>query len=196
LSLILALHDVVHSQACCLCLLLSFPLQLLLDRRRSLMGVVVSVDPMEPTEEPFAAPLVWWMWLLWLRPSAILVPSFVLVVVPILVLVRGRGYIDDLTGSLLRRVILPPLRLVPPTLLLLLLGCVSSVQPSATTFIGLAVFLHYLKQFLQGLRLDSVKHILAVSDPQTPDNGVNSAAFGHPRRTRCQLHHSVHILLQ
>jgi ABC-type multidrug transport system fused ATPase/permease subunit len=82
---------------------------------------------------------------------------------------------------------------VPLTLLLLLLGCVSSVQPSVTSFIGLAVFLHYLKQFL--LRLDSVKHILAVSDPQTVDNSVNSAAFGQPERARCQLHHPVHILL-
>jgi hypothetical protein len=102
----------------------------------------------------------------------------------------------DLTVCLLRRVILPSPWLVPLTLLLLLLGCVSSVQPSATTFIGLAVFLHYLKQLLQGLRFDSVKHVLAVSYPQTPDNGINGAAFGHPRRTRCQLHHSVHILLQ
>jgi hypothetical protein len=160
------------------------------------MGVVVRVDPMEPTKKPFAAPLLWWMWLLWLRPSAILVPSFVPIAVPILVLVGGSGYIVDLTVCLLRRVIFPPLRLVPLTLLLLLLGCVGSVQPSATNFIELAVFLHYLKQFLPGLRLDSVKHILAVSDPQTPDNGVNSAAFGHPGRTCCQLHHSVHILLQ
>jgi hypothetical protein len=81
-------------------------------------------------------------------------------------------------------------------MLLLLLGRVGSVQPSAAAFIGLAVFLHYLKQFLQGLRLDPVKHILAISNPQTSNNGVNSAAFGHPGRTRCQLHHPVHILLQ
>jgi hypothetical protein len=53
---VLALHDVIHSQARCLRLLLSFPLQLLLDRRRALMGVMVSVDPMEPTEKPLAAP--------------------------------------------------------------------------------------------------------------------------------------------
>jgi hypothetical protein len=46
---VLALHDVIHSQARCLRLLLSFPLQLLLDRRRALMGVVLRVDPMEPT---------------------------------------------------------------------------------------------------------------------------------------------------
>jgi hypothetical protein len=85
-------------------------------------------------------------------PPAILVPSFVPTAIPILVLVGGgRRYIVDLTVCLLRRVILPPLWLVPLTLLLLLLGCVSSVQPSATAFIGLAVFLHYLKQFLLGL---------------------------------------------
>jgi hypothetical protein len=160
------------------------------------MGVVVSVNPMEPIEKPFAPPLLWRMWLLWLRPSAIFVPSFVPTAVPILVLIGGRRYIIELTMCLLRWMILPPFLLVPLTLLLLLLGCVSSVQPSATTFIRLAAFLHYLKQFLQGLRLDSVKHILAVSDPQTPDNSVNSAAFRHPRRTRCQLHHPVHILLQ
>jgi hypothetical protein len=110
--------------------------------------------------------------------------------------VGGLGYIVDLTVCLLQRVILPSPWLVPLTLLLLLLGCVSSVQPSVTAFIGLAIFLHYLKQLLQGLRFDSVKHVLAVSYPQTPDNGINGAAFGHPRRTRCQLHHSVHILLQ
>jgi hypothetical protein len=56
LAHVLALHGVIHSQARCLRLLLSFPLQLLLDRRRALMGVVVSVDPMEPIEKPFAAP--------------------------------------------------------------------------------------------------------------------------------------------
>jgi hypothetical protein len=160
------------------------------------MSVVVSVDPMDPTEKLFAAPLGWWMWLLWLRSSTILVPSFVPTAVPILVLIGGHRYIVDLTVCLLRRVILPSPWWVPLTLLLLLLGCVSSIQPSATSFIELAVFLHYLKQLLQGLRFDSVKHVLAVSYPQTPDDGINGAAFGHPRRTRCQLHHSVHILLQ
>jgi hypothetical protein len=54
------------------------------------MGVVVSVDPMEPTEKPFAAPLLWRMWLLWLRPFAVFVPSFVPTAVPILVLVGAR----------------------------------------------------------------------------------------------------------
>jgi hypothetical protein len=75
---------------------------------------------------------------------------------------------------------LPSLRLIPLTVLLLLLGRVGSVQLSAAAFIGLAVFLHYVKQFLQGLWLDPVKHILAISNPQTSNNGVNSAAFGHP----------------
>jgi hypothetical protein len=56
------------------------------------MGVVVSVDPMEPTEKPFAPPPrpLWRMWLLWLRPSTVFVPSFVLTAVPILILVGGR----------------------------------------------------------------------------------------------------------
>jgi hypothetical protein len=147
------------------------------------MSVVVSVDPMEPTEKLFAAPLGWWMWLLWLRSSTILVPSFVPTAIPILVLIGVRGYIVDLMVCLLRWVILPFPWWVPLTLLLLLLGCVSSVQPSGTAFIGLAVFLHYLKQLLQGLRFDSVKHVLAVSYPQTPDDGINGAPFGHPRRT-------------
>jgi hypothetical protein len=111
------------------------------------MGVVVSVDPMEPTEKPFAAPPLWRVLLLWLRPFAIFVSTFVPTAIPILVLVGGGGrrYIVDLTVCLLRRVILQPLRLVPLPLLLLLLRCVGSVQPSATAFIGLAVFLHYLK---------------------------------------------------
>jgi hypothetical protein len=74
------------------------------------MSVVVSVDPMEPTEKLFAAPLGWWMWLLWLQSSTILVPSFVSTVVPILVLIGGHGYIVDLTVCLLRWVILPSLR--------------------------------------------------------------------------------------
>jgi hypothetical protein len=160
------------------------------------MGVVLGVDPMEPTEKPFAAAPLRRVLLLRLRPSAIFVSTFVPTTIPILVLVRGCRYIVDLTVSLLRRVILPPLWLVPLPLLLLLLRCVGSVKPSATAFIGLAVFLHYLKQFLQRLRLDSVKHILAVSDSQSSNDGVDSAAFGHPGRTSCQLHHPVHILLQ
>jgi hypothetical protein len=151
---------------------------------------------MEPTEKPLTATPLRRVLLLRLRPSAIFVSTLVPTAVPILVLVRGRRYIVDLTVCLLRRVILPPLRLVPLPLLLLLLRCIGSVQLSATAFIGLAIFLHYLKQFLQRLQLDFVKHILAVSDPQAPNDGVDDAAFGHPGRTRCQLHYPVHILLQ
>jgi hypothetical protein len=33
--------------------------------------------------------------------------------------------------------------------------------------------LHDFKEFLQRLRLDSIKHILAVSNPQAPNNGVD-----------------------
>jgi hypothetical protein len=65
-----------------------------------------------------------------------------------------------------------------------------------TALIGLAIFLHYFKQLLQGLRFDSVKHVLAISYSQTPCDSINGVAFGHPRRMRCQLHHSVHVLLQ
>jgi hypothetical protein len=159
------------------------------------MGVMLGVDPMEPTEKPLAIAPLGRVLLLRLWPSAIFVSTFVPTAVPILVLVRGRRYIVDLTVCLLRRLILP-LRLVPLPLFLLLLRCIGFVQPSAMAYIGLAIFLHYLKQFLQRLRLDSVKHILAVSDPQAPNDGVDGAAFGHPRRTRCQLHHPVDILLQ
>jgi hypothetical protein len=93
---VLALNDVIHSEARCLRLLLSFPLQLLLDHRRALMGVVVSVDPMEPTEKPFAAPPLWRVLLLWLRPFAIFVSTFVPTAIPILVLVGGGGGADTL----------------------------------------------------------------------------------------------------
>jgi hypothetical protein len=157
---------------------------------------MLGIDPVEPTEKPLAAAPLGRVLLLWLRPSSIFVSTFVSTAVPILVLVRWRRYIVDLTVCLIRRVVLPPLRLVPLPLLLLLLRCIGSVQPSAAAFIGLAILLHYFKQFLQRLRLDSVKHILAVSNPQAPNDGVDNAAFGHPGRMRCQLHHPVHILLQ
>jgi hypothetical protein len=157
---------------------------------------MLGVDPVEPTEKPLATAPLGRVLLLRLRPSGIFVSTFVSIAVLILVLVRWRRYIVDLTVCLVRRVVLPPLRLVPLPLLLLLLRCIGSVQPSAAAFIGLAILLHYFKQFLQRLRLDSVKHILAVSNPQAPNDGVDDAAFGHPGRTRCQLHHPVHILLQ
>jgi hypothetical protein len=160
------------------------------------MCVMVGIDSVEPTEKRLTAAPLRRVLLLRLRPSAIFVSAFVPTTVPILVLVRGCIYVVDLTVCLLRRVILPPLRLVPLPLLLLLLHCVGSVQPSAAAFIRLAVFLHYFKELLQRLRLDSIKHILAISNPQPPNNGVNDAAFGHPGRTRCQLHHPVHVLLQ
>jgi hypothetical protein len=159
------------------------------------MCVMVGVDPMEPTEKPLTAAPLRRVLLLRLRPSGVFVSAFVPTTVPILVLVRGCRNVVDLTVCLLRRVILPPLRLVPLPLLLLLLRCIGSVQPSAAAFIGLAIFLHYFKEFLQRLRLDSIKHIMAVSNPQAPNNGVDDAAFGHPGRTRCQLHHPVHVLL-
>jgi hypothetical protein len=149
------------------------------------MCVMLGVDPMEPTEKSLTAAPLGRVLLLRLRPSAIFVSAFVPTIVPILVLVRGCRYIVDLTVCLLRWVILPPLRLVPLPLLLLLFCRIGSVKPSVAAFIGLAIFLHDFKEFLQRLRLDSIKHILAVSNPQAPNNGVDDAAFGHPGRTRC-----------
>jgi hypothetical protein len=112
------------------------------------MGVMLGVDPVDPTEKPLAAAPLRRVLLLRLRPSAIFVSTFVSAAVSILILVRGRRYIVDLMVCLLWRVILPRLRLVPLPLLLLLLRCICSVQPSAAAFIGLAIFLHYFKQFL------------------------------------------------
>jgi hypothetical protein len=160
------------------------------------MCVMLGVDPMEPTEKPLTAASLRRVLLLRLRPSAILVSALVPTTVPVLFLVRGCRYVVDLTVCLLRRVILPPLRLVPLPLLLLLLRRIGSVKPSAAAFIGLAVFLHDFEEFLQRLRLDSIKHILAVSNPEAPNNGVDDAVFGHPGRARCQLDHPVHVLLQ
>jgi hypothetical protein len=77
--------------------------------------------------------------------------------------------------------ILPSLRCIPLTLLLLILGCIGSVQPSAAAFVRLAVFLHHFEQLLEELWFDSIKHILAVAYPQTPYDGINGTAFGHPR---------------
>jgi hypothetical protein len=80
--------------------------------------------------------------------------------------------------------------------LLLLLRCIGSFKPSAAAFVGFAIFLHDFIEFLQRLRLDSIEHILAVSNPQAPNDGVDDAAFGHPWRARCQLDNPVHVLLQ
>jgi hypothetical protein len=61
------------------------------------MRVVVCIDPMEPTEIPFAAPLRWWRWLRGLRSPTVLVPSFVSTAASVLVLIGGCGNIVDLT---------------------------------------------------------------------------------------------------
>jgi hypothetical protein len=53
------------------------------------MGVMLGVDPVEPTEKPFAAAPLGRVLLLRLRPSAIFLPTFVSAAVPILVLVSG-----------------------------------------------------------------------------------------------------------
>jgi hypothetical protein len=165
LARILIFHDVIHGHACCLRLLLSFPLQLHLDRRGALVCVMLGIDPMEPTEKLLTAASLRWILLLRLRPSAILVSALVPAAASVLVLVRGCRYVVDLTVCLLRWMILPPLRLVPLPLLLLLLRCIGSVKPSAAAFVGFAVFLHDFKELLQRLRLDSIEHILAVSKP-------------------------------
>jgi hypothetical protein len=86
---VLVLHDVIYSHTRCLRLLLSFPLQLHLDRRGALMCVMLGVDPMEPTEKPLPAASLRRVLLQRFRPSAIFVSAFVPTVVPILVLVGG-----------------------------------------------------------------------------------------------------------
>jgi hypothetical protein len=60
------------------------------------MRVVVSIDPIEPTEKPFATPLGWWRRLRGLRSPTILVPSFVSTAASALVLIGGCRYIVDL----------------------------------------------------------------------------------------------------
>jgi hypothetical protein len=145
---VLVLHDVIYSHPRCLRLFLSFPLQLHLDRRGALVCVMLGIDPMEPIGKPLTTASLRRVLLLRLRPSAIIVSALVPATVPVVALVRGCRYVVDLTFCLLRRVILPPLRLVPLPLLLLLLRRVGCVKPSATAFIGLAIFLHYFKKFL------------------------------------------------
>jgi hypothetical protein len=126
---------------------------------------MLGVDPIEPTKKPLTAASLRRVLLLRLRPSAILVSALVPTTALVLVLVRGCRYVVDLTICLLWRLILPPPRLVPLPLLLLLLRRIGPVKPSVAAFIGLAVFLHDFREFLQRLRLDSIKHILAVSNP-------------------------------
>jgi hypothetical protein len=118
--------------------------------------MMLGIDSVEPAEKPLTATPLRWVLLLRLRPSAILVSALVPAAASVLVLVRGCRYVVDLTVCLLRWLILPPLRLVPLPLLLLLLRCICSVKPSAAAFVGFAVFLHDFKEFLQRLRLDSI----------------------------------------
>jgi hypothetical protein len=103
--------------------------------------VVLGINSMEPAEKPLTAGPLRLGVLLRLRPPVMLVSAFV-PTAPMLVLVGGRGHVVDLTVCLLRRLVLPPLRLVPLPLLLLLLCRVCPVEPSAAAFVGLAVFLH------------------------------------------------------
>jgi hypothetical protein len=127
--------------------------------------MMLGINSVEPAEKPLTAGSLRWVVLLRLRPSAILVSALMPVVASVLLLVGGCRHVVDLTVCLLLWLILPPLRLVPLPLLLLLLRCICPVKPSAAAFVGLAVFLHDFKEFLQRLRLDSVEHILAVSNP-------------------------------
>jgi hypothetical protein len=106
--------------------------------------VVLGVNSMEPAEKPLAAGPLRRIVLLRLRPPVMLVSALV-PAASVLVLVGGRRHVIDLTVVLLRWLILPPLRLVPLPLLLLLLRCVCPVEPPAAAFVGLAVFLHNFK---------------------------------------------------
>jgi hypothetical protein len=144
LTRILVFHDMVHGHACRLRLLLRLPLQFHLDCQGALVRVVLGINPMEPAEKPLTTGPLRWIMLLRLRPPVMLVSTLV-PAAPVLVLVGGRRHVVDLTVHLLRWLILPPLRLVPLPLLLLLLCCVCPVEPSAAAFVGLAVLLYDFK---------------------------------------------------
>jgi hypothetical protein len=144
LARILVLHDMVHGHACCLRLLLRLPLQFHLDRRGALVRVVLGIDSMEPAEKPLTAGSLRRIVVLWLRTPVILVSALV-PAASVLVLVGGRRHVVDLTVCLLWWLILPPLRLVPLPLLLLLLRCICPVEPPAAAFVGLVLFLHNFK---------------------------------------------------
>jgi hypothetical protein len=186
---------VVYGQPCRLCLFLSFPFYFLLDCRRSLMSVVVRIGPMEPKEVPITAPLRWWRWLWGLRSPIVVMPSFVSSVAFSWVGVGVCRHVVDLPVRLLWWMVLPTFQCITLTLLLLFLGCNGSVQPSATAFVRLAVFLHHFEQLLEGLWFDSVEHPGSCL-PSGPQDDINGAAFGHSRYPRCQLDYSIHILLQ
>jgi hypothetical protein len=106
--------------------------------------VVLGIDPVEPAEKTLTAGPLRLAMLLWLRPPVMLVSALVPAAL-VLVLIGGRRHVVDLTVRLLRRLVMPPLRLVPLPLLLLLLCCVRSVDPSAAALVRLAVFLHDFK---------------------------------------------------
>jgi hypothetical protein len=106
--------------------------------------VVLGINSMEPAEKPLTTGPLRLVMLLRLRPPVMLVSALV-TAAPVLVLVRGRGHVVDLTVRLLRRLVLPPLRVVPLPLLFLLLCCICPVEPSAAAFVGLAVFFHNFK---------------------------------------------------
>jgi hypothetical protein len=144
LTRILVFHDMVHGHACFLRLLLCLPLQFHLDRRRALVRVVLGINSMEPAEKPLTTGPLLLVMLLWLRPPIMLVSALV-PAAPVLVLVGARGHVVDLTVRLLRRLVLPPLRLVPLPLLFLLLCCICPIEPSEAAFVRLAVFLHNFK---------------------------------------------------
>jgi hypothetical protein len=105
------------------------------------VSVVVRTDPMEPTEVPVTAPLRWWGWLRGLRSPIVRMPSFVSLVAFALVGVSGCRHVVDLPVRLLRWVVLPTFLCIPLALLLLLLSCIDSVQPSTTAFVKFALFL-------------------------------------------------------
>jgi hypothetical protein len=92
-------------------------------------------------------------------------PSFVSSIAFALVGVDGCGEVVDLPERLLLWVVLPSFLCIPLTLLLLLLGCIGSVQPSVAAFVRFAVFLHHYENLLEGLWFYSVEHILAVAYP-------------------------------
>jgi hypothetical protein len=107
--------------------------------------MMLGINSVEPVEKPLTAGSLRWVVLLQLRPSTILVSALMPAATSVLVLVGGCRHVVDLTVCLLQWLILPPLRLVPLPLLLLLLRCICPVKPSAAAFVGLAVFLHDFK---------------------------------------------------
>jgi hypothetical protein len=80
-----------------------------------------------------------------LRPPIILISSLVSSIAFALVEVVVCRHVVDLPVRLLQWVVLPSFRCIPLTRLLLLLGCIGSVQPSATAFVRFAVLLHHFE---------------------------------------------------